>query len=241
MNSSTPAQPKPAHHPPVNVTFQIEDEPEHPAPSLALTIAFGISFVPLLGLLGGGYAAWDLWSSARNKITAHGLAYATLAIQLLYVVLGITLYLVVFQLPLLNNSSLNDPAVQSGHKFLMAVKNGNQSEVLSSLDPSFAPSFESSLTGYQSSIQYNPQLVLAEAVATPKYPDANLSAYNGRPASFQMWRVGTNQTTSHYYVLTIAQDITGKWVIVGMIGFDAGGEDTARTLARQNKNSTFGL
>ena len=240
MNSPSPDT-KSAHRPPVNVTFQIEDEPVHQAPSLALTIAFGLSFIPALGVLGGGYAGWDLWSSARQKVAAHGLAYAAIAIQLLYIVLGITLYIVVFQLPLQNNSSLSDPAVHVGQEFLQAVKNGDKDRVASLVDPSIVGALQNNLAPYQSSIRYNPQMVLAETFSKPQYADTTLAAYNGHPSSFQMWRVSTDQTTSHYYVLTVAEDATGNKKVIGMLGFDASGEDTARTLARKNRNSTFNL
>jgi hypothetical protein len=82
--------------------------------------------------------------------------------QLLYIVLGITLYIVVFQLPLQNSSSLSDPAVHVGQEFLQAVKNGDKDRVASLVDPSIVGALQNNLAPYQSSIRYNPQMVLAE-------------------------------------------------------------------------------
>lgn len=242
----TPVSPNPSAHvarparPAVNVTLQIDEEPEHQPPTIPLTIAFVLSFVPILGLLGAGLAGFDLWSAARKKLPSHGLAYAAIAIQLLYTILGLTLYLVVFQLPFTDRGSLNDPAVQVGQKFLQAVRTGDKEQVASLTDTSYTASFVTAVDGYRPSIQYNPQSVSAETIQVARYQDSGLTAYNGQPASLQIWRVSSNQNTTHYFILTVARNARAEWRVIGVLGLDASGDQTARTIARQVRNNTFG-
>ena len=227
-------------HPAVNVTLAIDEEVEHAPPSILLTLAFCLSFVPLIGLLGGGYAVWDLWAAARRHQAAHGLAYAALAIQLLYAILALTVALVIFQLPLVNNSALNKPSVQVGQRFLSAVRIGDGDQVASFLDSGIVPTIVPSLPSYKKSIQVNPQIVSEETLTSPKFQDASLAMYKGHNASLQVWRVGNDQASTHYFVLTLAQNAQNEWRVVGVLSLDAGGDQTARTIAHQVRNNTFG-
>ena len=231
--------PKQSHRA-VNVTLAIDEEVEHAPPSLLLTIAFGLSFVPFLGIIGGGYAGWDLWSAARKQQTAHGLAYAALAIQLLYAILAVTVAVVIFQLPLLNNSTLSKPVVQVGQKFLQAVRIGDGDQVASFLDSQVVDATVSSLASYKRSIQFNPQIVSEETITNPKYQDASLTSYSGTSASLQIWRVGSDQSSTHYFILTLAQNAQSEWRVVSVLSLDAGGDQTARSIAYRVRNNTFG-
>lgn len=229
------------HHQALNVTLAIDEEVEHAPPTILLSIAFALSFIPLVGVIGGVLAGWDIVRSKRQQTAVHGLAYAALALQLLYGVLGVTLYLVVFQLPLLNRASLSDPAVQVGQRFLLAVRAGEKEQITNLSDAGLQQTLLDSVAGYQKTIQYNPQNVTAETISKPTFQDKSLAAYGSRPASVQIWRVGTGQSTAHYFILTLGQTAEAQWRVVGVLGLDAVGDQSARTVARQIRNTTFGL
>ena len=214
----------------LGVDLSDDNEEPRPGPSKKTLIAFGLSLFPIIGYLGGLIAGHGLWLAHRQKQPASGLLYAAVCLQLLYTIVGLTTLAILTNLPQLTQLQATTPDTKQGQEFLSSYQSDSPKSA-KYFEPNIFPDAKTALSLYQDFITEKPKLAYSRVVDNAQFIDAKIaSVYNGKSASFQIWKVGASQFGQRYILLVMGASDDQIWRIVQISGVELVNDSNARSL-----------
>ena len=216
----------------LHVTMDIEDEVVVAEPSASAKIAFFLSFLPILGYVGAIMAILTLRYNHTKALKTHGLTYATLALQIFYSLLMLTALVIGTQVKL-TSVVPRQPSEKAAQSFLTAVQNNDLNTAKSYMVDSQGSALDVALPMYRASFSGTPLLIDSRSIAKPVFSDTSFQIYNGRPLSYQLWRVGSKDVNSRYLILMLIDSASGGWRIIQVQSLEAPGDSSAKSAVEQ--------
>jgi len=216
----------------LNVTFAITDDVPVAEPSSMAKAAFGLSFLPILGVIGLGLALYRVFLAHKSHEKVHGLVYGAIALQLFYGLFILTGIMVSAQV-MQTTVSVETSEEKTAQSFLQAVRSGQAEQAQAYFIAQEQASGAVIIPIYRQSITSTPLLIWSQAAPTGQYSAANLKAYNGLPRSYQLWRVGGKDRTLSYLTILLVQTTDGQWHIAQVQAVETAGDASARAAAEQ--------
>ncbi|MBP9827326.1 hypothetical protein KBC99_02495 [Candidatus Saccharibacteria bacterium] len=221
---------------PISPTIQ---DTEGSPPDRNLILAFVLSLLPVIGLVGAGLAIYDLWQSKRTHMPAHGLAYGALVLQVFYILIIITLVTVVFRIDSFGGLAVTTNQARNTRQVLLANQKGDTAIAYSLVDSEAFDDLESELSAMRVIQTEIPKLIAEENVTQLDLRGSSVrQKYLAKPGTFLLWRVGQSNSSIHYVAVTMGEAEAGNWRIVSLTSVDAPSDNSAlkiiTALAQEN-------